>query len=87
MTIEGFSSPEEAALASWQGTPPAKARVRSVKLRGARAEVVIETDQSNSDYLDYVYCVQGDAGRWREVVSGNGPTDRWHDPNEYAWSY
>ena len=87
MTVEGFTSPEEAALASWHGTPAANARVRCVTVRGARAEVLIETDQSDSGYLDYVYCIQGDAGRWREVVSGNGPTDRWDDPDEYAWSY
>lgn len=87
VTADGFASPEEAALASWKGTPAANARVRSVTVRGARAEVVVETDQSNREYLDYVYCVQGDAGRWREVVSGNGPTVRWDDPDEYAWSY
>jgi hypothetical protein len=87
VTVEGFASPEEAVLASWQGAPAANARVRSVTVRGARAEVVIETDQSNSDYLDNAYCVQGHNGRWREVVSGNGPSDRWDDPDEYAWSY
>lgn len=87
MTVEGFVSPEEAALASWQGTPAANARVRAVTVRGSRAEVVVETDQSDRDYLDFVYCVQGAAGRWREVVSGNGPVVRWDDPDEYAWSY
>jgi hypothetical protein len=87
VAVKGFASPEEAALASWQGTPAANARVRSVTVRGARAEVVVETDQSNRGYLDYVYCIQGEAGRWREVVSGNGPTVRWDDPDEYTWSY
>ena len=87
MAVEGFASPGGAALASWQGTPAVNARVRSVTVRGARAEVVVETDQSNGGYLDYVYCIQGEAGRWREVVSGNGPTVRWDDPDEYTWSY
>lgn len=87
MDEEGFGTPEQAALAGWRETPAANARVRSTTVRGARAEVIVETDQSNVDYLDYVYCVRGPGGRWNEVASGNGPTVRWDDPDEYDWSF
>lgn len=56
VTADGFASPEEAALANW--TPAANAQVRSVTVRCLRAEVVVDTDQSNREYLDYVYCVR-----------------------------
>ncbi|HEV2810615.1 MAG TPA: hypothetical protein VGV93_09505 [Acidimicrobiales bacterium] len=56
-------------------------------VRNGRAQVVVETDQSDPDYVDYVHCVEGANGRWREVVSGNGPTIRWDDPAEYDWSF
>lgn len=85
MSAEVFDTPEEAALSSWQETPGAKARVRSVTIRGERAEVIIETDQSDPDYVDFVYCVRGEAGRWQGVVSSNGPTARWDDVDEYDW--
>lgn len=87
MTEDGeeFLSPEEAALATWHNSRGAKASVRSVEIRNGRAEVLVETDQRGSDYLDYVYCVQSEDGRWREVVSGNGPAHRWDDPTYYDW--
>lgn len=86
MTSEtGFGSPDHAALAGWRGAPAAHARVRSVTIRNGRAEVVVETDQTDPDYVDYTYCVQGADGRWHEVLSGIGPAAGWDDPNELAW--
>jgi hypothetical protein len=82
---EGFDSPEAAALASWRTTPSARARALSTTIRGRRAEVVVATDQTDADYVDYVYCVQDDQRQWREVVSGNVPTDRWDDPTYLDW--
>lgn len=84
---EGFATPREAALEGWRSTPAANARVVSETIRNDRAEVVIETEQSERGDVDYVYCVQGTNGRWREAVSGNGPTIGWGDPAEYDWTF
>jgi hypothetical protein len=85
MTSEqwSFKSPEEAALAGWSSSPSAKARVVSVEIVGDRAEVVIATDDDH-DHGDWVYCTRRD-GRWREVLSGNGPSDGWSDPDVLQW--
>ena len=42
---------------------------------------VIEVEPN---YPYWVYCVRRD-GRWREIVSGNGPTVGWDDPNVIDW--
>ena len=76
---DGFNSPEEAALEGWP--PAAGARVVSATVRGDRAEVVMDMTPS---YDYWVYCVRRD-GRWSEVVSGNGPTEGWDDPEAIAW--
>ena len=81
----GYPTPEDAALAGWSSTPAAAARVLTVSVRSDRAEVMIETDQSDRGFLDYVYCVRSGDSRWREVASGNGPTTRWDDPSAHAW--
>lgn len=39
-----FDSPEAAALAGWNQTPKAAARVAQVTLRGRRAEVVLDLE-------------------------------------------
>ena len=78
-----YDSPEEAALAGWQSTPAAHARVVSTTIIGDRAEVVIAT-VTDPDGQDWVYCVEGDGG-WREAVSGSGPCDGWDDPAVIQW--
>jgi len=55
--------------------------VVSATVRGDRAEVVMDMTPS---YDYWVYCVWRD-GRWSEVVSGNGPTEGWDDPEAIAW--
>jgi hypothetical protein len=77
--MPGFDSPEEAALAGWPEA--AGVQVVSTSVVGNRAEVVLDT---NPDYRYWVYCVKRD-GRWEESVSGNGPTEGWHDPNFIHW--
>ena len=76
---EGSSSPEEAALAGWPSA--ARPRVVSAIVRGDRAEVVIDMTPS---YEYWVYCIRRN-GRWSEVVSGNGPTVDWDDPEGIVW--
>jgi hypothetical protein len=79
--VPGFESPEAAALATWQSAPSARSRVVSVDVRADRAEVVIDTDPS---YPDWIYCVRRE-GRWDVVVSGNGPSIGWDDPDSLPW--
>ena len=74
-----FPTPDEAALANWP--PSAHARVIDVEVGGNRAEVIVDTDPSEPDW---VYCVRSEGG-WREVVSGNGPTIGWDDPSIFEW--
>ena len=78
---DGYSSPQEAALANWPEA--AGARVVQVSVVGERAQLILETDQDRP-YPYYVYCIRHD-GLWHEVMSGNAPTYRWDDPNEYDW--
>jgi hypothetical protein len=78
-----YRSPEEAALAGWSSSPSAHARVVSVQIVGDRAEIVLATDQ-DQDRLDWVYCSRKSEG-WREVLSGNGPSDGWSDPTALQW--
>jgi len=80
---ESWDSPEGAALAGWREAQSANPLVVRVDIRGHRAEVVIDTTPS---YLDYVYCIERD-GRWREVVSGNGPCVGWDDPDKMEWEW
>jgi hypothetical protein len=82
---DGAASPADAALATWWASPGAHADIRSVTIRGRRAEVVVATDQSDIHHLDYVYCVQGTDQRWRVAASGSGPTHRWDDPAHLDW--
>jgi hypothetical protein len=76
-----FDSPEDAALAGWP--PAARPRVVSVTVRGDRAEVEIDMMPS---YQYWVYCIRRN-GRWREVVSGNGPNYSWDDPSSSGNSW
>ena len=76
-----FDSPETAALAGWNQTPKAAARVAQVTVRGRRAEVILDLEPA---YREWVYCVRGTDG-WRSTVSGNGPTPNWEDPGVYNW--
>ena len=78
---QGHESPELAALATWPRA--AEAQVVSVEVRGARAEVVIETKPPHSDG-HWVYCIRRQDG-WHEAVSGNGPTVGWDDPAVIEW--
>jgi len=76
-----YESPEEAALAGWSSTPSARARVVSVEIVDDRAQIVLAI---NDDYRDWVYCTRRE-GRWREGLSGNGPSDGWSNPDVLRW--
>ncbi|HEV2070079.1 MAG TPA: hypothetical protein VGR26_09825 [Acidimicrobiales bacterium] len=79
MSEADFDTPEDAALAPWRG-PGATVHVRNVDVRDHRAEVILDV----AAYRDFVYCVRRN-GRWREAVSGNGPTIGWDDPQRIQW--
>lgn len=79
-----YDSPEEAALAGWASTPSAHPRVVSVEVVNDRAQIVVGTDSDPDGDHDWVYCVRRD-GRWREVISGSGPSSGWSDPNVLNW--
>jgi hypothetical protein len=67
-------TPEAAALDGW----PKDSRVRlaSVKVRGDRAEVVLDNDRG---WPNHVYCVRT-RERWHEAISTDRPTSEWDDP-------
>jgi hypothetical protein len=79
-----YESPEEAALAGWTATPSAGAHVISVEVIDDRAQVVIGTGGDPDGDHDYVYCLRRN-GRWREVISGSGPSEGWSDPTVLEW--
>jgi len=64
----GPDTPEEAALLGWADTPGANPRVVRVDYTDASTAVVIL--DTEPQHLEYVYCVRGPDGRWREQVSG-----------------
>ena len=78
-----FDMPEAAALAGWSQTSAALARVAQVTVRGRRAEVVLDLEPTDREWVD---CVRGEHG-WREAVSGNGPTVEWDDPDADNWQW
>lgn len=78
-SVEGFGSPDEAAVAGWPEA--AGVHVVSVTVAGNRAEVVLNTEP---EYRYWVYCVKRN-GRWEEAVSGSGPTEGWDDPATVEW--
>jgi hypothetical protein len=62
------NTPEEAALLGWAAYPEAKARVIRVEIEDENAvRVIIDTEPH---HLEYVYCVRGPDGLWREQISG-----------------
>jgi hypothetical protein len=64
----GPNTPEEAALLGWADTPGARPRVVRVEHKDENtAVVIIDTDPH---HLEYVQCVRGTDGRWREQISG-----------------
>ena len=67
---DGYSSPQEAALANWPEA--AGARVVQVSVVGERAQLILETDQDRP-YPYYVYCVRqarGDVGQCADLSLG-----------------
>jgi hypothetical protein len=78
---QDYASPEAAALSSWTATPGARASIRSVVIKGNRAEVVLDI---GPDRCEWSYSVR-DRDGWHETVSGNGPTVGWDDPAVIDW--
>jgi hypothetical protein len=82
VSTKGFNTPQQTALARWEHTPKANARILEITVRGDRAEVVLEVGPG---YREWVYCLR-EGGGWHEVSSGNGPTVGWEDPNTIQWA-
>ena len=80
MTSDRFDSPKAAALAGWNQTPKAAARVVEVTIRGSRAEVVLDLEPA---HREWVYCYLGPDG-WSCPGSG-GPIPNWDDPDVSPW--
>jgi len=62
------STPEEIALHGWADYP--EAHVRIVRLEWESDDAVYVITDTEPHHLEYVYCVRGPDGRWREQISG-----------------
>jgi len=71
VSLNGYRTPEEAALAGFP--PAAAARLVGLVVRGKRAQVELRV---GPEYPDFVDCERVD-GRWHERSSGNGPNLVW----------
>jgi hypothetical protein len=70
--VEGFKTPEEAALATWAGTPTSQVQIVKVEVVGDRALVVIA---DGPGHYDNNFCERDERGLWRETGSmgSSGP--------------